>query len=151
MLALYVVLVYFLAHSAAGATFFGNLPVFATFTTNWLVDQSHHTIFLFSWSLAAEEQFYIIWPLIESLVSAPLLKFMLLAMVAVTSQIASWHTNFGGAGSLPMRMLSDVPLGITLGTILAHVLNDKRSFAIAYRLLGTEVAHSDASPRRFLR
>ncbi len=136
VLILYAVLVGYTNHSRDGAAFFGNIPIFATFTTNWLVDHSNHTIFFFSWSLAAEEQFYLFWPLIEVLVSPAWLKLTLLGSVAITSQVASLYTGFGNTGSLPMRILSNVPLGITLGTILAHFLNHETNFRFAYRILG---------------
>jgi peptidoglycan/LPS O-acetylase OafA/YrhL len=67
-LLLYVALVGMAEHSDAGRDFFRNLPFFATFTSNLFVTPSDRTIFVFSWSVAAEEQFYLTWPLIECLV-----------------------------------------------------------------------------------
>lgn len=136
VLVVYIVLVTVTDHSAHAAIFFRNLPFFATFTTNWFVRQGDHTIFFFSWSLAAEEQFYLIWPLIEVIVPIPWLKFTLLVTVAIASRAAVPFAHFGGLETLPTRMLAGVPLAIALGTGLAHLLNHEASFRIMYRVLG---------------
>lgn len=132
----YAIIVHFTDHTEAAGRFVGNLPFFASFTTNWFVHETDHTIFFFSWSLAAEEQFYLVWPLIEVLVTRPLPKFILLGLVAVASQIAFLHAGGDVANTLSERIIADVPLGITLGTGLAHLLNREASFRIAYKILG---------------
>ena len=45
------------------ATFFHNLPTFATYTYTWFGSSLDGTtsIFNFAWSLSTEEQFYIFW------------------------------------------------------------------------------------------
>jgi peptidoglycan/LPS O-acetylase OafA/YrhL len=53
-LLIYIVLVGLLEHSQAGQDFFQNLPFFATFTSNLFVTPGDRTIFVFSWSVAAE-------------------------------------------------------------------------------------------------
>lgn len=136
ILLFYVVAVHYAHRSDDGGQFFTNLPFFATFTTNWFVHATDSTTFFFSWSLAAEEQFYLVWPLIEVLVPRPLPKFILLALVALTSRIAAAYAGFDADGSLPIRMLADIPLGIALGTGLAHLLHHETSFRMAYRVLG---------------
>lgn len=64
VLGAYVVLVpRFEPDNARAAEFFANLPYFATFTFNIVAHPSVATaIFYYSWSLAAEEQFYLLWP-----------------------------------------------------------------------------------------
>jgi peptidoglycan/LPS O-acetylase OafA/YrhL len=137
VLAVYVVLVRLTDHSTAGVEFFQHLPYFATFTTNWFVTTSDRTIFFFSWSLATEEQFYLVWPLIEVLVPWPRLKLALLGLLIVSSQIALAHVSGNWMeSSLPVRILASAALGLLLGTGLAHVLNTEKSFGIVYRLIG---------------
>src|SRR5262245_12093123 len=67
----YVVLGAFIAHAiffrAPGAPrdhFLASLPSYATYTSNWFVDNavSHAVVFSFAWSLATEEQFYLGFP-----------------------------------------------------------------------------------------
>ncbi|HEX7669003.1 MAG TPA: acyltransferase, partial [Polyangiaceae bacterium] len=55
---------WFLPASPMRSHFFHNLPYFATYTANFLVnfDVPHKVIFGFSWSLSTEEQFYLLWP-----------------------------------------------------------------------------------------
>jgi peptidoglycan/LPS O-acetylase OafA/YrhL len=134
-LLLYTVLVHLTEHSASGEAFTQNLPFFASFTTNWFVTESSHTIFFFSWSLAAEEQFYLIWPIIEAVLARPSYIFTLLSVLIVLSQYLLDHYT-SGAGGLFMRALYNIPLGIMLGTALAHVLHEKRSFRLAFTLFG---------------
>jgi hypothetical protein len=64
VLAFYALLVFLQErHSTAGAQFWHNLPFFMTYTSDWFVNaDSDRVIFLFSWSLATEEQFYLFWP-----------------------------------------------------------------------------------------
>jgi peptidoglycan/LPS O-acetylase OafA/YrhL len=44
--------------------FFQSLPYFASYTSNWFVnwDVPHPIRFAYAWSLATEEQFYVVWP-----------------------------------------------------------------------------------------
>jgi peptidoglycan/LPS O-acetylase OafA/YrhL len=64
VLALYVAMVVYVERgSRAGVEFMHNLPFFATYTSNWFVTLgADRTIFYFAWSLATEEQFYLVWP-----------------------------------------------------------------------------------------
>ena len=68
VLGLYTVLVLLLEHNAAGRLFINNLPYYITYTSNWFVDLivnedgQRRVIFVFAWSLATEEQFYLFWP-----------------------------------------------------------------------------------------
>jgi len=61
-----------------GTAFMPHLPAFATYTSNWFVPlgDGQSTIFYFAWSLATQEQFYLLWPL------------ALLACVTVTGRAA---------------------------------------------------------------
>jgi peptidoglycan/LPS O-acetylase OafA/YrhL len=64
VLAMYVAMVLYVERgSRAGVEFMHNLPFFATYTSNWFVTLgADRTIFYFAWSLATEEQFYLVWP-----------------------------------------------------------------------------------------
>ena len=67
MLAVYAVLVFFTAEPVRFENFFANFLSFATYTSNFFMVDAvvGGTMFAFAWSLATEEQFYLIWPWIE--------------------------------------------------------------------------------------
>ena len=136
VLLVYIVLVRFTDHSASGAAFFANLPFFATFTTNWFVHADERTIFFFSWSLATEEQFYLVWPVIEVLIPRTWVKLLLIAGLAVASRVAIGAGGFEVGISTPLRILASVSLGIMLGTALAHLLHNRASFRVIHAVLG---------------
>jgi peptidoglycan/LPS O-acetylase OafA/YrhL len=94
------------------------------------------------WSLAMEEQFYLAWPTVEKFTSARV-RWIILAGVIVVSEL----TNFGVFRGLIQRIYHDpqaiyMPLylatftPIALGVCLAHVLNNPRTYRVAYRVLG---------------
>jgi peptidoglycan/LPS O-acetylase OafA/YrhL len=135
-LILYILLVPLTEHTSVGHAFFLNLPFFATFTTNWFVVDHARTIFFFSWSLAAEEQFYLCWPLVEVLVTRSSHKLLLLGLTIIVTQYVGVVYGFSDAGPLAARITYNIPLAIVLGTILAHVLHDPQSYGMAYALFG---------------
>ncbi len=151
-LAMYVVLVWLLErHSPDGQEFFDNLPYFATYTSNWFVQQSgERTIFYFAWSLATEEQFYLLWPPLLVLLGMnwrPLARvarnaprepvqagdgpaanrraFVFLAMMVVgivAHQIVLMLINDGLSS---VEWLQRLPMALVLAACLAVALHDK--------------------------
>ena len=116
--------------AVARAQFFANLPAFASFTTNWLVAiDAPRVIFYFAWSLAAEEQFYLVWPWIER---ARLGKYfgLIAAGVAVALSPDVAGALWPAAEPQPILLvaLSRLPGAIGLGVILAHMLHDPMLF-----------------------
>lgn len=66
VLALFIVhAVWFRARGAVRDDFLLNIPYYATYTSNWFIAGAtdHPIVFAFAWSLATEEQFYLVWPL----------------------------------------------------------------------------------------
>ncbi len=124
--------------AAAKAQFLANLPAFATFTSNWFVGaDAPRVIFVFAWSLAAEEQFYLIWPWIERA------RFGRRFGLAVACAAVALSPSFAGAlwqSSEPqpfvLQALSRLPAAIGLGAILAHLLHDRATFRWLAPVLG---------------
>src|SRR5690606_29189775 len=109
--------------SVAGRQFFENLPYFLTYTSNWFVElhSGERVIFYFAWSLATEEQFYLLWPSIERKFprAAP---FVVLAIVALVVLIRLDLTPLE-SGSFAHTVLGSFAPAIGLGVALAHLLH----------------------------
>ncbi|MBB5896534.1 peptidoglycan/LPS O-acetylase OafA/YrhL [Kutzneria kofuensis] len=84
VVAIYAVLVLLVwKPSAYGNDYLHNLPAFLTYTSNWFVPLGSE-LYL-AWSLAAEEQFYLVWPVIERFTARkwPVLLAVAILMVSV--------------------------------------------------------------------
>lgn len=134
VLAVYVVMMGFAAPSAAqSAHFYGNLPYFLTYTSNWFVGKQG--TFSFVWSLAAEEQFYASWPWVVrrfTRTRAALLMSAILVLLVVWHQLFSLSQN----ASFPLVVLHNVPMAICWGCLAACVLDSRRGFQFAYPIFG---------------
>ena len=132
VLALYVVLVALAEPDLiARANFFDNLPFFVTFTNNMFVNlDSGRVIFLFSWSLAYEQQFYLVWPWVEAIRhrGAP----MMIAS-ALTGGSLLIMTVAGDAYVFGDALV--VLASIGSGLVLAQVLHRPRCYAAIARLI----------------
>ena len=114
-------------HSAVGQGFFGNLIYFFTYTSNIFVPLDGRVIFYFAWSLAAEEQFYLIWPLALCFTGNSSRACALLCITFIACV----------AGQLMgSKFLSAVPLSIVAGALLAVLMDTKRGFDALNVILG---------------
>jgi peptidoglycan/LPS O-acetylase OafA/YrhL len=125
--------------SEEGSEFFGNLPYFATYTSNYFVQDSSGTIFYFVWSLAAEEQFYLVWPLVEKRLRKGLAVALLVALIAIT--VAQRELLSGIAGPFHEEgsfnfVVSRLATPIFLGVLIAHALSSPAVFGVLHRVFG---------------
>ena len=139
LLALSVVYGLLKPHDPNSAEFFGLLPIYLTFLANWsLLHASNLSIY---WSLAAEEQFYIVWPWLEKYL-APKAVLIVLTVFIILNQLV----NFGYLDGffmwlyqtdehVSLDILDSTFTPICLGVLLAHALHNKTSFAIFFRYL----------------
>lgn len=147
VLGLYALLVALLEHNAAGRLFFQNLPYYLTYTTNWFVDLKlnedgqRRVIFVFAWSLATEEQFYLFWPPIMKFCRRAVAISILLAVVFVDLAL----TFAFGIVDVPettvqrlLRIAQSPSTEICFGVLLAIALHAKAGFAAAWRVLGKQ-------------
>ncbi len=118
--------------------FFHNLPSFLTYTSNWFVERTgdSRVIFYFAWSLATEEQFYLVWPWVERFLKGWVPVFVMLAIVAVV-QLTLLNGMFGiiDPDGFVYTMIVNIATPICLGVILAHVLHSRRGFSIAANVM----------------
>ncbi|MFI5154735.1 MAG: acyltransferase family protein [Chitinophagales bacterium] len=108
--------------------FFDNLVYFATYTSNLFVKLDGRVIFYFSWSLAAEEQFYLVWPPLLYLIAKTSKEFILLSIVMAALILDRIF--------FASHILGFIPLAIVGGSLLAVSLHTKRGFDILNRFLG---------------
>lgn len=147
VLLLYVVAVLlFERDSEVGRQFFLNLPYFASYTSNLFVPLDGRVIFYFAWSLAAEEQFYLLWPLILAwLRSIPRAIFVI--SVAVLAPIVMLEVALplvvdSGSLSQVQQAIYKVPLAIVFGVFLALLLARRRPFEIFWWALAASRWHA---------
>lgn len=106
-------------------------PYYLTYTSNWApVEES---LFHHSWSLAVEEQFYLLWPPLFALLDRRLTVALLLLFLG-----ASEAVDFGLLDSLDPDRWWAVRLAafsaITIGVLLANALHSAAGFRAAHAL-----------------
>jgi peptidoglycan/LPS O-acetylase OafA/YrhL len=124
------------------AEFFANLPAFLTYTSNWFVTlepdkPDKRIIFYFAWSLATEEQFYLMWPgVMRAARKAGAALFM--TGLLVISLWAPWAVAAGKLDNslLWVRILASFAPPICLGCLAAMAVHSRQGFTQVYRVLG---------------
>jgi peptidoglycan/LPS O-acetylase OafA/YrhL len=110
-------------NSAPG--FFHDLPYLVTYTSNWIVPTS---IMAIAWSLAVEEQFYLLWPPIEKWLSrwtgAILVGLLAISVLTAAHLLDRWVPP--GVAWVIGHVILFTP--ICLGVALAHLLHSPRGF-----------------------
>jgi peptidoglycan/LPS O-acetylase OafA/YrhL len=126
----------------SGTAFLHHVPAFATYTSNWFVPLSdaQSNIFYFAWSLATQEQFYLLWPLALVLCLAPGRWWragVVMSAVLAVDQVA---LHVLGGRDLGLTIVRSIGSPICLGALWAIALQSPRGFAVARRLLGYRLA-----------
>jgi peptidoglycan/LPS O-acetylase OafA/YrhL len=122
----------------ASHEFAGDLPFLALYLTNWI---PAHGWLEITWSLAAEEQFYLVWPPIEKWLRKWALP--ILAGVIVLGQVIQLGLvdplltrAFGWSADEPRMLRQTTFTPICFGVLLAHALHRPAGYAKVLRLLG---------------
>ena len=125
-----------LGTSESSQQYFRILPFYATFTSNWVSEQANN--FAILWALAAEAQFYLVWPRIEKYCPPFTILWILLSALFVNQLI-----NFGLLdsvfqsllGTSHLEILDSTFTPILLGIALAYGLHYQRGFDRFYIFL----------------
>lgn len=122
--------------------FLRSLPVHATYTSNWLLDTgvTHPIVFGFGWSLATEEQFYAVWPVVVRFARARSVAAAFMVALLVVDQLAERGLLGPWLGldeaSVLLRALRSIAAPICGGALAALALRGARGFALVSAVLG---------------
>lgn len=113
--------------SGRAGAFFSELPYYLSYTSNWIPA----TVYPIAWSLAAEEQFYLVWPAVEKYLARAV--YWVLGLGVAVSQLINFGVLDGvlEAISIPrleLDILQATFTPILLGVALAHLLHSKAGF-----------------------
>jgi peptidoglycan/LPS O-acetylase OafA/YrhL len=111
--------------SISARPFFEALPYQASYLSNFWAT---NTILFFTWSLATEEQFYLVWPPVEKWLRGVAVP-VLLGVIAANQAINLGLLDGVIGGRVPeLNILQVTFTPICFGVLLAHVLHDERGF-----------------------
>ncbi|MEM7136404.1 MAG: acyltransferase [Myxococcota bacterium] len=112
------------------------LPFLLLYLTNWFpVDN----LLEVTWSLATEEQFYLLWPPIQKYVrrTVPVLLVLIgLGLLIHLGVFDDMLASFGASDETVTRIRRSPFTPILLGVLLAHILHRDRGFDVVNRLVG---------------
>jgi peptidoglycan/LPS O-acetylase OafA/YrhL len=123
------------------APFLRELPFHLTYTTNWVRSS---TFLAIAWSLATEEQFYLLWPPVEKFL--PRASVVVVLAVIALNQLVNFQVCDGFLESrLGMRHADYAILQVTftpicLGVLLAHILDDRAGFGRMRGILANKLS-----------
>jgi peptidoglycan/LPS O-acetylase OafA/YrhL len=143
LIAAFTVFYFFIRpHGDRAEEFRAGLPYLLLYLSNWV---EVGTLLGVSWSLAAEEQFYVCWPPVEKWLKTFALP-LLLVIIAVSQVIHFGLVDgvledwFGWDSSEPAMLRQTTFTPICLGVLLAHLLDRPRPFRVFQAVLGHRLA-----------
>ena len=124
--------------SDAYRDFVRELPYFVTYTCNWI--EIHAVNMGVLWSLATEEQFYLVWPFVEKY-AGRLGSLVALGTLLGANQLINfgalngWEARTYDLGQVP-SILQTTFTPILLGVALGRMMHNPPTFAVLSRVIG---------------
>lgn len=120
------------------ALFIEKLPSYIFYYSN-VVPNATQGPFFFAWSLAVEEQFYLLFGLFFRWLTRGIVIAICVALLAV-KVAAFWTYGPGLLDSQALRIAFSYQESILLGVMLAFVMNTRAGFEVVYRVLARPVS-----------
>lgn len=120
------------------------MPIYLFFVSNWsLINFPNLEIY---WSLATEEQFYVLWPLLEKIFSRKNVLLFLVIFIFINQLINFGVLDnlitslYGTEDALHLSILDSTFTPICLGVLLAHILHYENSYTIFHKFVKSPIS-----------
>lgn len=124
----------FKQETPGGEAFWTNLPYHLTYTSNWT---SASGPFSHAWSLATEEQFYLLWPVLLIVLGGTRSVLAIVAFLVAQAFCADIDPGTrGAAAGFALEVVRRVPVTICGGILIAFCLHSRRGYGMARWVCG---------------
>lgn len=121
----------FRSSDVAGA-YIAAMPWYFTYTSNFIREE---TLLAIAWSLATEEQFYLVWPPLEKFLGR--FAMPILAILLIINQLINYEIILA-AQHARLEVLQSTFTPILLGVLLAHLLHKRKHYAQLARVFSNK-------------